>query len=381
MPKLSEAEIITAIEKGDLRGLSLDTNVFHRPDYNLQAATLRKLAIFYLHKIEVVFPEVIAGEIRTHMTGQLDTTAVNLNKALEEYTKKWRLDFKKRDDANALCGLGAKPDATVAQYWAEFLKQIAGTEFSPNGQVSVSELTDMYFAAAAPFETKTEKKHEFPDAIALLSLEAWAKNKKCLLLAVSADKGWQKYGESSACVAVIDDIHKVYAIINRSAQSVAMAVVNALGQGKAPKLDGQITDAIQSRLDDLDFEIEAESYLSIDSQPDSAVVGKVSYPANPSVLEIEDEQITLAVLVTAAVEVSASFDLSVRDDGEDHHIDSTSETIIRDVEFEVVVTIPKEAQEDPDVLDLELSRGRLSFDFGYLEPFEREMSQREPDEF
>jgi hypothetical protein len=381
MPKLSEDEIINAIENGELRALSLDTNVFHRPDYNLQAATLRKLAIFYLHGIEIIFPEVIAGEIRSHIAGQLRTTDADLEKALEKYTKKWRLDFKVRDDTQKACGLGTNPEDTATDYWKAFLKEVQGAEFGPDGLISVSEMMRMYFTTAAPFEQKADKKNEFPDAIALLSLEAWAASKGCLLLAISQDGGWRAYGENSKAIVVLPDIHQAYAIINRSAQAIAMAIVDLLAQKKAPDLDHRIIDVIQRRLDDLDFDVEAESYLSIDAQPENAVVNGVSYFANPSVLEVDADQVTFAILVTASIEVSAEFTLSVREDGENHAIDATSETITRDVEFEVVITVPKVATEDPEVLDIEINRSRLKFQFGYLEPFAREISERTPDDY
>jgi hypothetical protein len=44
---------------------------------------------------------------------------------------------------------------------------------------------------------KERKKSEFPDALALLSLERWATQNKSLVLLVSADGDWKKLVEQS----------------------------------------------------------------------------------------------------------------------------------------------------------------------------------------
>jgi hypothetical protein len=57
-------------------------------------------------------------------------------------------------------------------------------------------VVDMYFKLKAPFEEK--KRAEFPDAIALVSLERWAELNKLKILVVSYDSGWEEYCASSA---------------------------------------------------------------------------------------------------------------------------------------------------------------------------------------
>ena len=65
------------------------------------------------------------------------------------------------------------------------------------GNVSHDEVIRRYFATEPPFSTKERKKSEFPDALALLSLERWATQNKSLVLLVSADGDWKKLVEQS----------------------------------------------------------------------------------------------------------------------------------------------------------------------------------------
>lgn len=372
MPALTDAKILEAIQKGEIKGITLDTNVFHRRDYNLQATVLTNLAVFTRHGIPVVFPDAVAAEVKKHLSEQLLSTDAALSKAVKEYTKKWRLDFKDRDAIIKIAGTGRDGAKEAADQWSKFNSSLKATAIPADGNMRISDLMEAYFAVTPPFENTAEKKEEFPDAVALMSLDGWAQAQGGLILAVSHDNGWQEYGDSSKAVVVIDDIRKAYSAINQSVQYLASKVVDNLTAEKAPKLDRRIIDAIQGRLDDLDFEVEAESYLSVDATPESAWVEKVAYSSDSSAIDYDDDTIAVAFLVTATIEANAEFVLSVRDDGEDHALDTVYETVKRDIDFEVVVTIPRSTAEDPDVLDFELNLSRITFNFGYLQPFERE---------
>src|SRR5262249_33691704 len=78
-----------------------------------------------------------------------------------------------------------------------------GARIIPFETVTVSKLLDLYFAPAPPFSASGKKKSEFPDAIALLSLETWARTKGKRILAVSADKDWITFAEQCDHIDVV----------------------------------------------------------------------------------------------------------------------------------------------------------------------------------
>jgi hypothetical protein len=372
VPALTEEQILEAIQKGEIKGVTLDTNVFHRRDYNLQAPILTNLTVFPRHGIPIIFQDTVAAEVKKHLSEQLGSTDATLSKAIKEYTKKWRLDFKNRDEIIRLAASGRSADKEAASQWNNFSSVLKATTVLADGNMRIADLLDAYFSVTPPFENSAEKKEEFPDAIALMSLDGWAQSQAGLVLAVSHDNGWQAYGETSKAIVVVDDIRKAYSAINQSVQYLASKIVDNLTTDKAPKLDRRIIDAIQARLDDVDFEVEAESYLSVDGTPESAWVEKVTYSSDSSAIDYDDDTITVAFLATATIEAHAEFVLSVRDDGEDHPLDTLYEAVKRDIDFEVVITIPRNAGDEPDILAFEVNLSRLSFNFGYLQPFERE---------
>ncbi|MCA6115206.1 DUF4935 domain-containing protein [Bradyrhizobium sp. WSM 1738] len=63
-----------------------------------------------------------------------------------------------------------------------------------------------YFTIEPPFSRGELKKTEFPDALALLSLEAWASRHHTTVLLVSRDTDWQAFAAASKHLVVIADL-------------------------------------------------------------------------------------------------------------------------------------------------------------------------------
>ena len=61
-------------------------------------------------------------------------------------------------------------------------------------------------------------------------------------------------------------------------------------------------------------------------------------------------------------------------DRDDVTLDSTTRTLERSVEMELVISVAREIEPKPNVLDVEVSsRAYLPVHFGYMEPFEDEI--------
>ena len=82
------------------------------------------------------------------------------------------------------------PEVVARERIDRYLKSVDATVVPAKGHVDIDELLRIYFEGTAPFSKEGKKKNEFPDAIALLSLEDWARNNAATLIAVSTDKDW-----------------------------------------------------------------------------------------------------------------------------------------------------------------------------------------------
>jgi hypothetical protein len=150
--------------------------------------------------------------------------------------------------------LSADPTALAETQFTNFLSAVAGEVLPASGSNDVSaELLRRYFASDPPCENKENKRHEFPDAFALLSLEAFAKEKNKLILCVSPDKGWSHFASQSSYLLCVPDLETVLSYFNDSGRSVADLVVKMWKNGMATKLVEEVDRAFEYCLDDFDF--------------------------------------------------------------------------------------------------------------------------------
>lgn len=84
-----------------------------------------------------------------------------------------------------------------------------GVILESEGRISLRELRDRYFTPLAPFTERDGKKSEFPDAIALMALEHFAREQQSMVLAVSRNGDWHDFAVPSAHIIVVDDLAKM----------------------------------------------------------------------------------------------------------------------------------------------------------------------------
>ena len=78
------------------------------------------------------------------------------------------------DAASGLLTVEVEDNDLAGDRLKEYYKWIGAEVLNSNAYVDFERLMSMYFETKAPFEGGKNKKNEFPDAIALISLEAWA---------------------------------------------------------------------------------------------------------------------------------------------------------------------------------------------------------------
>lgn len=111
--------------------------------------------------------------------------------------------------ASHLCEVN--PILMAKEKLKKFYKRINGRVIA-SSRVKTSDLMRMYFFTEATFETSNEIKHEFPDAIALLTLESWAVGNDKTTVLVSKDKGWHAFAKSSSYLHVVEELPDALAL-------------------------------------------------------------------------------------------------------------------------------------------------------------------------
>src|SRR6266540_1667322 len=212
-------------------GFSIDTCVFEAHGFRLDKGELGVLHLQLPPWLTLYVPAVIWREVLAH---QLRNTTDALNQTrtaiqnLERHTgvdvaavEKSIVDLK-LDDPKAL---------PFELRLSNFLKRFDG-EFLPlEGEGMLKVAFDRYFDIKPPFENKKDKKHEFPDVVSLLALEAVAKSRNTMLVLVSTDEGWKQFSKESQslyCVTSLEQLTALYVSASPAAEAIEQKIIEAL---------------------------------------------------------------------------------------------------------------------------------------------------------
>ncbi|MBB3971853.1 PIN domain-containing protein [Hansschlegelia beijingensis] len=226
-----------------------------------------------------------------------------------------------------------------------------------------------YFSSQPPFRGAVSKKAEFPDAIALLALEAWAEQQDTTVLAISRDGDWRAFAEGSTRLVCTPNFTGALNLFNQAGQRVVHRAVELLKAGQAPDVEHDLNIAIQAWLDEADFEVEARSSFHFEAEPESASQQTWTIASPPQVLSLEGDEVTFSMELDCLIRFVAQFDLSVRDsiDGEYVRLNTQSDDVESSHRVSVSVTINRALDPEPSAVEVEVNRRRLHVDFGNID--------------
>lgn len=377
MPQFDESEIRAKIGNGSILGISVDTAVFDRYGCHLDHPVLATLHQFKAAGIQLLLPEIVVREIRSHIARDAIETQRLLKTALKDHKRRWKtggeLDVLWKDfqiDIDAHVAADEQVDAYIDSIGAEVIP-VAG-----KGDLS-TEVFRRYFEVLMPFEAKETKKHEFPDAFALLSLEQLAKEMRTLILCVSPDKGWAAFAKDSEHLVVVPNLDLALSWFNDPERLLAERLIAFWKATEPPASPPEIENAFEYYLDGLPFEASCEASLLYEFEPISAVMQYIDKAkiSDPIVVSSEPGQVTLTVKVLARVEFTVSFEFYVHDhvDGDDVHVSSETAYTEKELPFDVTLQVSREIEGgEIEIIEATVNSSPISIDFGYVDPFPNE---------
>jgi hypothetical protein len=230
---------------------------------------------------------------------------------------------------------------------------------------------DSYAAVAPPFANKKDKKHEFPDAVALLTLEGWGAAHNTSVLAISTDGGWKAFAANSPRVVCVDDLAKALDHFNRADRFIANRVVTKLRENAAAGVEGEIEHEFERYLDDPNIEIEADISFCFDSELTGAILQHWEVVDGPFVVRSDSDEIAFTLKLDCIINFEASFELYVYDgtDKDWVRVGHTSGDVDKSFLIEVTITCSKTVDPEPEVINAEITGTHFHVDFGYVDPY------------
>ena len=380
MPAYDADEIRALIAGGEVVGFTLDTNIIDglNANGNLDNRILLSIENLKTKKITIVLSDVVANEVLAHMAKAHQGAHEELATALKTYSKIWK-------DYAAIAGdLAAKlpPREAIKDHSAALLKtfceKVGISIISSAEAIGVAELMERYFTNQPPF-AGADKKHEFPDAVALAGVDKWSRDHG-YLLCVSRDKGWISYCEESEYLYCATDLGKALALFHEDEAIVAKCLTD-LAEEPEGALAQEIANAIQRDLDDLDFQVEASAYMEWEAELEEAAVESLIYAGGPEqrIVASDGHTVTFLIPVNAKLKIQAAFHFSIHDSIDNDYVSlgGSIEEVTIEHRFEVTLTIDGKGSEEITIEDASVNPATSlrAVDFGHVQPF----YEHEPD--
>ncbi len=373
MPILNEAETKALIKDGSLTAVTLDTSIFDRYGCNLDFPLLRSLSQFKAGKIAVVFSDVVVAEVTSHISEKAAESQAALNQAIKKFSRIWKVNPVEANVAQTLQN-DRNPNEYSCTCVRTYVNDVSGCIVAVAANTSITEsVMQRYFSGEAPFENKKEKKSEFPDAFALVSLDQVFSERRQYLLCVSADKGWHAFAEKSDWLLCVKDLDVALSYFHDTGRNTADSAVEMLKIGSAEELISDLKLSIQARLDDFDFEPETHSGLDYEAEPTSASLRLVKFEtlSNPTIIDANDETVSFTVSVDAVIQFEAEFTFYAYDSFDKDYVALSTEYAETQSThtFKLVMTVSRDLDPEPNPISVTVVKDRLEINFGYVEPF------------
>jgi len=356
--------------------ISVDAETVEHNAFHFDGGLLGQLKQFVDGPTEVVISIVVAAEVLKHLTEKTRSAKDGL-----EAAHKKAVDFGLKKREEGAFGDPAPDDRVLAKKRLEqFFKEI-GAHLLGADDVPMRELLRMYFTQTPPFSVSGKKKAEFPDAIALLSLEAWAKANDKRILAVSGDKDWTAYADKSERIDVVLKLSDALAMLQEHAEEASEIVQKLLAdmQGEGhEEMKAQFESRLRDEVSGYGHAVSAEADSAYYVEGDEVELTLLDYALQGNeesyvfkVVQAGPGKIVARIDLELELHAEASFSLSVYDSVDKDYTGMGSAEAATDETFDGAVLVTFQGDfhlDNVEISAVELVDGPSSIDFGYVEP-------------
>jgi hypothetical protein len=364
---------------GTIGAISLDTCIFSAAGYRLEAGLFKPLEQFKNSDMSLVFSEVTIREVIRHMSQQADDAKTALIAALRQVGKSWLVA---PDEQSKILDniVGSRLGKEVAkQRVLDFAARCKFELVRAKCNLDVEVLLKTYFQTKAPFENSGDKKAEFPDAIALLSLEGWSRENKTCVLFVTKDKGCQRFCQDSDSLFAIDELDDALALIQERQENLIREPLSqvqlALTQANESEILNDIRQGIEDKIWDINWIASGESAYQYDAEIQEVSVQDIYFPPAADiqamrVIEFSKGMLMIQMPLTIEVEAKCDFSFSVKD-GIDRDMVGIGDSYVTKrtwIEIEALLNFQIDGDTLPILVDVGLVNGLQEIDFGHIQP-------------
>jgi hypothetical protein len=361
--------------------VTIDSNIFIEYGVNLEGGVLAQLYQFREGSAEFVLSEIVVREIKRYLIDEAQKAKDSLASAIRKSGKSALLHPKMVEQMNGINATAFTPQTAADKRLDDFI-MLSGCDVIAADEGDMKRLIAMYFEPSAPFEGSGKKKNEFPDAIALITLEDWAKEHKKKILAISKDDGWTNFAAKSEFIDIEKELPVALERLQKHAElakAIVAKVIKAVDQIEDKELRTNFEETIKGTLMVSPPRIEAQASYPYDVENEyfdlrdihfHELVGGAGYEFY--VLNISRNKIVAQVYVNIDFVVEADFNFQIYDAVDGDYVTVSSDGQNAEVNLDAAFLIEIEgdfSSETPDyrVSSIELVDVPKSIDFGSVD--------------
>lgn len=204
-----------------MRHVVLDTEVFRHENLAFDSPRFERLTeLVDEGEIEVHVTDVVVEEVKRGVAEQVrmalqllrqEPTRRALNVLARGDVPKLKELLKDIDEEEIVNGLINDFDQLLDDLEANILV---------TDDVPMKEIRERYFNVTPPFGYRADKKHEFPDAISIIAIEAWSRKQTQAVVVVSADSGVGAAAKAIKGVQHVSELRQVIDFVLRRLEIV-----------------------------------------------------------------------------------------------------------------------------------------------------------------
>lgn len=353
----------------------VDTSIYDSNGLKLESGLLGKLKQFAESHVEFLVPDVIKNEIHTHLDKKISVARNALEKSINDASAHLFFDGSILNDAKKLIVDSKEVEGLAKSRLDQFLKDTGALVLECNDYVSVGDILHIYFKNKPPFAETGKKKNEFPDAIVLLAVEAWAEQEEKTVLAVAHDKDWEAYCQESKNIDYIEDFSTALGKFNTATAPYALLenLKSSLSEERAVGFLTGVELCLTSVLDGFTPDQEAESDLYWEPEGSNGRFKSFRFTNEDfKVIETDEDWVVIEALADITIEAEGYFSLSAYDSIDREYISLGSKSITVEAEFQSEILIRLSGDLHGDINELDIEEVEIvdpisTIDFGTLE--------------
>lgn len=366
----------------DYGAFTIDTSVFDNHGIALERGLFRQLRQFKDSPIQFILSDIVHREVWKHLLEKTKDARGKVATAVRAANAQQLASEPDIARASEMLSPADLADENIVdRRLSDFYEATGAQSVDSSTHVNIKRLVGMYFESLAPFEGAGDKKSEFPDALALLSLEAWADRNSLTVLAVSTDKGWKDFAEQSLRINVVESLSDAISLFqpHHSAKDIVAELQSVISSGMGSPILDEIANAIANSLDGVEIHADAcstyyfeEDDLYAEYSDHEFVTDDKGVP-DVSLIRVDSDGVVVQLSAIVTCDVHGTFSLSTWDSVDKEYISigsttsTQSETYQTDILLTLTGTFPAPLA-NLDVAEIEVLDSISHVEFGEIEP-------------